>query len=51
MEKEYLKIEEEIYKITRKGIIYFKRMLRNFRQYDINLTDAMLLEIGEKELD
>jgi len=51
MEKEYLKIEEGVYKITRKGIIYFKRMLRNFRHYDIHLTDAILLEIGEKELD
>lgn len=51
MEKEYLKIEEGVYKITRKGIIYFKRMLRNFRHYDIHLTDAILLKIGEKELD
>ncbi|MGC9517667.1 MAG: cation transporter [Methanomicrobiales archaeon] len=49
LEKEYLKLEEDAYQITRKGLLYFKRMLSNFRYYDIHLTDAILLEVGEEE--
>jgi len=51
LEKEYLKIEENSYKVTRKGVTYFKRLLRNFRHYDIHLIDAILLEIEEKEVE
>lgn len=42
-------VEEEIFKLTEKGVKHFQKISKDFRYYDVKFSDSFLLKISEED--